>query len=127
MEYFIMNKSLIALLTALPLTFGLTGCVVAVGGDDDGHYSYSYDDREHENRKKIAGLQLNTSFNDVQRILGVADFNEVYQKDGESIQVLYYRTNRKHKDGLTTKDECTPLIFKNGALTSWGDTAYAML
>ena len=60
-------------------------------------------------------------------MLGVADFNEVYNKGDENIQVLYYRTNRKHADGITTKDECTPLIFKNGALVSWGDTAYSML
>ncbi|NMP33285.1 DUF3192 domain-containing protein [Thalassotalea sp. M1531] len=122
-----MKKSLVVLLAALPLTFGLTGCVVSVGGDDDGHYSYDFNDREYDNRKKIASLQVNSSFGDVQGRLGVADFNEVYQKDGESIQVLYYRTNRKHKDGVTTKDECTPLIFKNGMLVSWGDTAYAQL
>jgi len=122
-----MKKSLIVLLAALPLTLGLTGCVVSVGGDDDGHYSYDFNDREFDNRKKIASLQVNASFGDVQSRLGVADFNEVYQKDGESIQVLYYRTNRKHKDGITTKDECTPLIFKNGMLVSWGDTAYGQL
>lgn len=122
-----MKKSLIVLCAALPLTLGLSGCVVSVGGDDDGHYSYDFNDREHDNRKKIASLQVNASFADVQNILGVADFNEVYQKDGENIQVLFYRTNRKHKDGITTKDECTPLIFKNSQLISWGDKAYSML
>ncbi|MFD2168410.1 DUF3192 domain-containing protein [Thalassotalea euphylliae] len=122
-----MKKSLIALIVAAPLTMGLTGCVVSVGGDDDGHYSYDLNDREYENRKKIARLQVNSSFGDVQSLLGVADFNEVYQKENENVQVLYYRTNRKHKDGITTKDECTPLIFKNGMLVSWGEKAYAML
>ena len=122
-----MKKSLIALIVAAPLTMGLTGCVVSVGGDDDGHYSYDLNDREYENRKKIASLQVNRSFADVQSLLGVADFNEVYQKENENVQVLYYRTNRKHKDGMTTKDECTPLIFKNGLLVSWGEKAYAML
>ena len=122
-----MKKSLIALIVAAPLTMGLTGCVVSVGGDDDGHYSYDLNDREYENRKKIASLQVNRSFADVQSLLGVADFNEVYQKGDENVQVLYYRTNRKHKDGMTTKDECTPLIFKNGMLVSWGEKAYAML
>ncbi len=123
-----MKKSILPLLIIAPLTLGLTGCVVAVGGDDDGYrMGHNFDDREYENRQKIARLQLNSSFNEVQSTFGVADFNEVYQKAGESIQVLYYRTNRKHKDGLTTKDECTPLIFKNGLLVSWGESAYAML
>jgi len=123
-----MKKTLLPLLIIAPLTLGLTGCVVAVGGDDDG-YSMSHDlnDREYDNRKKIARLQLNSNFNDVQSMFGTADFNEVYQKEGENIQVLYYRTNRKHKDGITTKDECTPLIFKNGVLVSWGESAYKML
>ncbi|WP_448213280.1 DUF3192 domain-containing protein [Colwellia sp. MEBiC06753] len=122
-----MKKSLIVLLAALPLTLSLTGCVISVGGDEDRGYSFDHEDRAYENRKKIAVLQLNSSFADVQHTLGVADFNEVYQKDDENIQVLYYRTNRKHKDGLTTKDECTPLIFKNGMLVSWGEKAYALL
>jgi hypothetical protein len=59
--------------------------------------------------------------------MGVADFNESYQKNGEQIQVLFYRTNRLHKDGLTTKDECTPLIFKNNQLVSWGENAYKQI
>ena len=121
-----MKKSLVLLLTALPFTMALSGCVVSVGGDD-GHYGYDLGDREYENRKKIARLQLNTPFADVQSRLGVADFNEVYQKEGENVQVLYYRTNRKHKDGITTKDECTPLIFRDGLLVSWGEMAYAQL
>lgn len=123
-----MKKVLLPLLVITPLTLGLTGCVVAVGGGEDGYsMSHDFEDREYDNRKKIARLQLNSSFNDVQSTLGVADFNEVYEKNGENIQVLYYRTNRKHKDGITTKDECTPLIFKNGELVSWGDSAYALL
>ncbi len=123
-----MKKTLLSLIIAAPLTLGLTGCVIAVGGDEDGYsIGHDFEDREYENRKKIARLQLNSSFNDIQSTLGVADFNEVYQKDAESIQVLYYRTNPKHKDGITTKDECTPLIFKDGMLVSWGESAYALL
>ena len=118
---------MLALVLAAPLTMGLTGCVVSVGGDDDYGRQHSFEDREYENRQKIARLQLNSTFADIQSTLGTPDFNEVYQKDGENVQVLYYRTNRKHKDGVTTKDECTPLIFKNNLLISWGDTAYSML
>jgi hypothetical protein len=123
----VIKKSL-GLLIAAPLLIGLTGCVVAVGGNNDDGYTFNSDhDREYDNRKKIAQLQAGMSFVDVQNKLGVADFNESYKKNDEQIQVLFYRTQRLHEDGMTTKDECSPLIFKNGALSSWGDQAYSQL
>jgi hypothetical protein len=124
-----MKKTYLALLIAAPLAFSLTGCVVSVGhGDEDGYSINSdHENREYSNRKKIANLRFAMSYNDVQNLLGVADFNESYQKGDNHIQVLFYRTQRLHKDGLTTKDECTPLVFKKGELVSWGEQAYAQL
>jgi hypothetical protein len=119
-----MKKSIIALLVAAPLALSLTGCVIAVGGGDEGHsISTSFGDREHENRKKIANIQLNSTYNDVQQKLGLADFNEKYQLDGKEIKVLFYRTHRVHKDDLTTKDECTYLHFVDGLLLDTGNGA----
>jgi len=115
-----MKKSLLALIVTAPLTFGLTGCVIAVGGDDDKGFTSSshFEDREYENRKKIARLQLNSAFSAVSREMGVADFNETYLDDGKTVNVVYYRTHRLHKDGLTTKDECTKLVFVDNILTA---------
>jgi hypothetical protein len=119
-----MKKSIIALLVAVPLTLSLTGCVIAVGGGDDAHsISTSFGDREHDNRKKIAKIQLNSTYNNVQNKLGLADFNEKYQIDGKEIKVLFYRTHRVHKDDLTTKDECTYLHFVDGLLLQTGNGA----
>jgi hypothetical protein len=119
-----MKKSIIALLVAAPLTLSLTGCVIAVGNDDDGHsISTSFGDREYENRKKISKIQLNSTFNNVQHKLGLADFNEKYQLDGKEVKVLFYRTHRVHKDDLTTKDECTYLHFVDGILLETGNGA----
>jgi hypothetical protein len=113
-----MKKSLLALLIIAPLSMSLTGCVIAVGGEDGHSMSGDFDDREFKNRKKIADLQLNTTFSDVSRVMGVADFNESYLDDGKTIKVVYYRTQRLHKDGLTTKDECTKLVFVDNNLTA---------
>jgi len=33
---------------------------------------------------------------------------------------MYYRTSRQHHDSATSKDETTPLIFKNNKLIGWG-------
>ncbi len=123
-----MKKPLATLLLLAPLSLGLTGCIVVADGDG-GHNSWSsdFEDREYDNRKKIARLELNMGYLEVQDYLGVPDFNETYQKEGEQIQVLFYRTNRKHKDSLTTKDECTPLVFKSSKLISWGEKAYSQI
>ncbi|MGB1198757.1 MAG: DUF3192 domain-containing protein [Thalassotalea sp.] len=117
-----MKKSLLALTLIAPLTLSLTGCVIAV--DSDGrNISANFDDREYENRKIIAKLPLQSTMVDVQSRLEIADFTESFVQDGKTINVLYYRTHRVHKDGLTTKDECTYLQFIDGALVDTGNGA----
>ncbi|MBO9488880.1 DUF3192 domain-containing protein [Endozoicomonas sp. G2_1] len=116
-----MKKVLLASLVALPLVTGLTGCVIAVGGDDErGHYSYNDHDRAYKNRQAISKISLGSSFADTQNRLGVADFNETFKEGDDLVKVLFYRTHRVHKDDLTTKDECTYLKFVNGELVSIG-------
>ena len=117
-----MKKSLLVLLVVLPLATTLSGCVISVkdGGVDHSFMSDS-EDRAYENRKKIAKVQLGSSFADMQEKLGVADFSQTYTHNEKTIRVLFYRTQRKHKDGLTTKDECTYLEFVNGELVQTGN------
>ena len=117
-----MKKSILALLIAVPLTMTLSGCVVKINDDgmDHGFVSDS-EDRTYKNRKSIAKVQLGSSFVDMQKKLGVADFSETYKSGDDTVRVLYYRTQRKHKDGLTTKDECTFLQFINGELIETGN------
>lgn len=117
-----MKKSFLALLVALPLAASLTGCVISVkDGEVDHSFMNDSGDRSYENRKKISQVQLGASFADMQEKLGVADFSETYMNNDNTIRVLYYRSQRKHKDGLTTKDECTYLEFVNGELTQTGN------
>lgn len=115
-----MNKYLHTLLIVAPLSLALSGCVVSVGGEEGHSFIKDSDHREYDNRKEISNIKLNTSYNEVYNILGVADFKENYLRDGVNIQVLFYRTHRLHKDGLTTKDECTYLHFADGVLTETG-------
>lgn len=117
-----MKKSLLALVVALPLATTLSGCVISVNdGEVDHSLMGDSGDRSYENRKKIGKVKLSSSFADMQERLGVADFSETYTHNQQTIRVLYYRTQRKHKDGLTTKDECTYLEFVNGELTQTGN------
>lgn len=118
-----MKKALLAAAVLVPLTLTTTGCVISVDGD--GEYNHHSEwDREHKNRREIAKLETSLSVSTVKRRMGTPDFNELHQREGDEYQVLYYRTNRREGDGMTTKDECTPLVFKNGELVGWGENAY---
>ena len=100
----------------------LSGCVIKINDDGIEHSMVGdSEERTYENRKKISKIQLGTSFMDIQEKLGVSDFSETYAEGDNTVRVLYYRTQRKHKDGLTTKDECTFLQFINGQLVETGN------
>lgn len=117
-----MKKSLLALLVAAPLTLTLSGCVISVNdGEVDHSWGSSHQDKVTKNRDLIAEAKIGTSFNSLREKLGVADFSETYSKGEDTVNVLYYRTQRLHKDGLTTKDECTYLYFVNEALVETGN------
>ncbi|NVK54025.1 MAG: DUF3192 domain-containing protein [Alteromonadaceae bacterium] len=111
------------LCTALVAPLLLSGCVISVGGDEREQYQSDWEQREYNNRKHIARLELNTHYEDVTRKMGVADFNEMVGGGDSVYRILYYRTQRTEDDGVTTKDECTPLVFKNDRLIGWGDEA----
>jgi len=117
-----MKKSILALLVVAPIALTLSGCVVKINDDGIDHgFVGDSEDRTYKNRKQIAKVQLGTSFVDMQEKLGVADFSETYSDNDATVRVLYYRTQRVHKDGLTTKDECTYLKFTEGKLVETGN------
>ena len=117
-----MNKLAVAALFGLSL--GLSGCVISVGGEGEYGYQSDWQDKEKKNRKHISKLEQDTSYDQILNRMGIADFNEFYTKGNDTYRVLYYRTQRIDGDGITTKDECTPLVFKNTALVGWGETAF---
>ncbi len=114
------------LLLALSAPVLLSGCIISVDDHKDG-YSNDWQDREYNNRKHIAKLQEGMGFENIVGRMGVADFSELQQKEDGVYRILYYRTQRSTEDGITTKDECTPLVFKNGELMGWGERAYSAL
>ncbi|MCO7191292.1 MULTISPECIES: DUF3192 domain-containing protein [unclassified Pseudoalteromonas] len=119
-----MKKLLIA--TALLSSTALTGCVVAVtDGEYNGHHGWKKEQKQ--NREKISQLKMGTEYQHVLNKLGTPEFTDMVSKDDTVYQVLYFATNSKHSDGVVTKDECTPLLFKNNKLVGFGDTALAHL
>lgn len=109
------------------LAITLSGCVVAIGDKTERQSDSNWRKTQEFNAQHIRELQVGSRIDDVRAKLGTPDFNELFQKDGEQIQVLFYRTQHVSSDSRTTKDECTPLIFKDNKLVGWGDKAYQYL
>lgn len=121
-------NTLMKLFAAAAFTSLLSGCVIAVGNDDsdDDNWSKTKKVQQH-NQNYINQLKTGADAASVRNSLGTPDFTELFQKEGETVEVLFYRTHRSHGDGMTSKDECTALIFKRGLLVGWGDKAYQQL
>lgn len=116
-------KTMFKLLAGALLASSMTGCVIAVGTGADEMRS-DWQKTEAKNRQTINELALGQSMADVKLKLGEPNFVEAFQgKDGE-YRVLFYRTHRTHGDGDTTRDETTPLVFRNGALSGIGSESY---
>lgn len=93
---------------------------------EDNPEARAWDDREEINRKYIAGLSIDANLNKSLIItkLGTPDISEAKQINGNTSTVLFYRTQHVKPDGITTKDECTALLFNNNNLIAWGENAY---
>lgn len=112
---------------ATALAVSLSGCVIAVGGQHEFDEDSDWKKTQRANQQKISNLTAGVSTEDIRSLMGSPDFTESFNKDGEQVQVLFYRSHHEKSDGKTTKDECTPLIFKQGKLSGWGDKAYQYL
>lgn len=83
-----------------------------------------WQDREEYNKVQITKLSLGATREEVLALLGSPDITEAKMESGTTIQVMFYRTQHVRADGLTTQDECTPLLFENERLIAWGEGAY---
>ncbi|MFC6439606.1 DUF3192 domain-containing protein [Bowmanella sp. JS7-9] len=83
-----------------------------------------WQDRELFNKVKIEAMVSGTHRDKVIDLLGSPDISEAKRIGTDIYQVMFYRTQRKTSDGITTEDECTPLLFHNNQLIAKGDGSY---
>ncbi|TRX57072.1 DUF3192 domain-containing protein [Thalassomonas sp. M1454] len=84
-----------------------------------------WDEREGYNRQYIAKLKLDkVNIDLVFKDLGNPDITEAKKSADANYQVLFYRTQHRSSDGITTQDECTALLFENDILIGIGESAY---
>ncbi len=119
-----MNKKIISRILLALAAYGVFVALV-VTFYDDSPSNMKWEDREAFNRQFIANLQLDKfSFDQALIQLGSPDITEAKKVATDNYQVLFYRTQHMKSDGITTQDECTALLFKNGLLAAIGNTAY---
>ncbi|EKE84867.1 DUF3192 domain-containing protein [Idiomarina xiamenensis] len=87
--------------------------------------SMNWQERETFNLKNIGLLDIGTPKDDVIRKLGSPDISEGKETEKGPVLVLFYRTHHVKSDGITTRDECTPLLFRDNLLIGWGEDAYS--
>ena len=85
-----------------------------------------WDERQTYNQNYINTLSVEDTISKEAIIdrLGPPDITEAKILEDKTYQVMFYRTTHQKSDGITTKDECTPLLFKDGKLIAWGKSAF---
>jgi len=119
-----MKSPFTLLIPAVITLITLQGCVIAVGGEGwDRDEDDSWRKQEEANKKLINLLELGQTESAVTTQMGQPDISEAFSRNGENYKVFYYRTQQLHSDGRTTKNETTPLVFSDGVLVGWGESA----
>lgn len=117
-------KKLSLIAAAMVVGVTLQGCVIVTESDwEEGHAQYDEHKTERENRSLIASLPMSLTVAEAKQRLGTPDFTDSWTADDKAIRVIYYRTHRTKADGMTTRDECTPLVFVNDQLVGTGEMA----
>lgn len=120
-----MNKTIAFRILIAVVLYGVFAAAVLYFHEDDKPQDMSWEDREGYNRQYIAKLTLDgTSVDTILAELGSPDLTEAKKVTVNNYQVMFYRTQHRHSDGITTQDECTALLFKDGVLVGIGETAY---
>lgn len=115
-----MNR-FVSLGVAALLALCCTACVIIDGERVD---LDDWREAQRDNREAISQLEIGASRASVVDRLGTPADSEAFQQDGEEIRVLFYRTRHRNADGDTTRDETTPLVFRDDRLVGWGQAVY---
>lgn len=119
-----MSKKVITRIIIALAIYGIF-VVLVMNFYDDNPSNMKWEDREDYNRHFISKVQLNKfMFEDALKDLGSPDITEAKRIGDDNYQVMFYRTHHMKSDGITTQEECTPLLFKNNVLMATGKTAY---
>lgn len=116
------------LVAAVAMMVGSAGCVFVVGDDEfvNDARNDAFEQQKY-NRVAVPKIALGTTIDAVRDDLGEPHFAEAFSGDDGEYRVLFYRTHRVDADGDTTRDETTPVVFRDGAVVGIGEDFYKRL
>jgi hypothetical protein len=97
--------------------------VISINNDEWDSEEGDWEDRQKNNVRKIQKLELGRTRSSIKADFGEPDLVESFMRDEQNFSVLFYRTRHVHSDGMTTREETTPLVFVDDVLVGWGDSA----
>ena len=118
-----MNSNIVKIITVGVLLYAAFVFAV-ISFYPDKPQQMNWKDREEFNKVQIGKLDLGISRQAIIDLMGSPDISEAKKSGDQKIQVMFYRTQHMESDGITTADECTPLLFEDDVLIAWGDGVY---
>ncbi|WP_242698574.1 DUF3192 domain-containing protein [Alteromonas sp. 5E99-2] len=82
-----------------------------------------WQDREAYNKVQVAKLTIGATRDEVLALMGSPDITEAKETSDTVVQIMFFRTQHVKADGLTTKEECTPVLFEDNRLVALGESA----
>jgi hypothetical protein len=120
-----MHKSTVIKILGLGLALYLALILSVVTLFPDKPEDMDWRDREAYNKVQVGKLNIGATRDEVLALMGSPDITEAKQADSSIVQIMFFRTQHVKADGLTTKDECTPLLFEDNKLVAMGESAVA--
>lgn len=82
---------------------------------------YDSEIRDIRNAYHLKRLQPGMTREEVYTIMGMPDRYDRYETvERDYVAVFYYYTDTKAEEGAASRNECTPVVIRNGKLTGWG-------
>lgn len=82
---------------------------------------FTWEIEDTRNLHNLKKLQAGMSREDVYTIMGMPDLYDMHETvDRDYLAVFYYYTHTKVDDGAASKNECTPVVIRDGKLVGWG-------
>ncbi|AWL12630.1 hypothetical protein HMF8227_02172 [Saliniradius amylolyticus] len=118
-----MNTKIFTRIVLGLLIYGLAMAAVVLYYPDSPE-DMDWEDREQYNKVQIGKLTLGQTRQAILDLMGSPDISEAKKLAGQTYQIMFYRTQHMESDGITTMNECTPLLFVDDKLVAWGEGSY---